>query len=219
EADLRDLLVVTFSRAASQELRARVREQLVLVERCLRERTCPPGDALVGHLLAADDETVRAMHRRVRAALTDFDAATIATVHQFCQEVLRSLGVAGTTDASATLVEDLDDLLVEVVDDIYLRGFMTDQSPPLFSLGDALKIARRVIDDTHAELRPTIAERGSAPDRRVRFAQAVREEMDVRKRRLQVMHYNDLLSQLAEALEEEGSPARARMRARWRVVL
>ena len=48
-------------------------------------------------------------------------AATIATTHQFCQQVLRSLGVAGTTDASATLVEDLDDLLV-TVDDLAACG-------------------------------------------------------------------------------------------------
>ena len=218
EADLRDLLVVTFSRAASQELRARVREQLVLVERCLRERTCPPGDALVGHLLAADDETVLAMHRRVRAALTDFDAATIATVHQFCQEVLRSLGVAGTTDASASLVEDLDDLLVDVVDDIYLRGFRNDQKA-VFSRSEALQIARTAVDDIHASLRPETAEPGSVPARRAGFARAVRTEFDVRKRRLQVMHYNDLLTQLADALKDPDSLARDRMRQRWQVVL
>ena len=35
------------------------------------------------------------------------------------------------------------------------------------------------------------------PARRAGFARAVRTEFDVRKRRLQVMHYNDLLTQLA----------------------
>ena len=59
----------------------------------------------------------------MRDALAAFDAATIATTHQFCQLVLRSLGVAGDTDAGATLVESLDDLVVEVVDDVYLRRF------------------------------------------------------------------------------------------------
>lgn len=219
-ATLPEMLVVTFGRAASQELRARVREQLDAAERALADP--PPQERrgeLVALLLDGSADEVAARRTRLRSALSNLDAATIATTHQFCQQVLRSLGVAGTTDASATLVEDLDDLLVEVVDDIYLRGFMAETRPPLFSRGDALAIARRVVDDTHAALRPTIAERGSAPDRRVRFAQAVRAEMDVRKRRLQVMHYNDLLSQLAQALEEEDSPARARMRSRWRVVL
>ena len=60
--------------------------------------------------------------KRLRDALADFDAATIATTHQFCQTVLRSLGVAGDTDSGAELVESLDDLVVEVVDDVYLAA-------------------------------------------------------------------------------------------------
>ena len=219
---LEEMLVVTFSRAASQELRARVREALAEAEAVLAGRLAPDHDGndneLLRFLLDVDDEERGLRHARVRAALTSFDAATIATVHQFCHEVLRSLGVAGTSDASAELVEDLDDLLVEVVDDIYLRGFRSD-TKPVFSRSEALDLARAAVDDVHAELRPTTAERGSPVARRVGFARAVREELAVRKRRLQVMHYNDLLTQLADALEKPGSPARHRMRQRWSVVL
>ena len=69
-------------------------------------------------LLAQGDETELATRRkRLRDALADFDAATIATTHQFCQSVLRSLGVACDTDSGAELVDSLDDLVVEVVDD------------------------------------------------------------------------------------------------------
>ena len=218
-ATLPEMLIVTFSRAASQELRARVREQLVCVEVALREGRDDSGDPLLRLLLDADPEELPRRHRRIRAALTDFDAATIATTHQFCQQVLRSLGVAGSTDAGATLVEDIDDLLVDVVDDIYLRGFIHDGLPPVFSRNTALTIARAAVDDVHAELRPTAAEPGSPADRRRRFAEAVREELTLRKRRKQVLHYNDLLTQLAEALEPADSPARVRMRQRWRVVL
>ena len=218
EVTLPEMLVVTFSRAASQELRARVREQLVEAERALRTGEHDAGNALLVHLLDADAEEVGRRHARVRAALTSFDAATIATVHQFCQQVLRSLGVAGTTDASAELVEDLDDLLVEVVDDLYLRGFVRD-SAPAFSRSEALTIARAAVEDVHADPRPTTADPTTSAARRARFARAVREELAVRKRRLQVMHYNDLLVQLAKALEEPESPARERMRHRWKVVL
>ncbi len=54
---------------------------------------------------------------------------------------------------------------------------------------------------------------------RVAFANAVRAEMERRKRRLGILSYDDLLSQLAHALEEPDAPARARMRQRWRIVL
>ena len=52
--------------------------------------------------------------QRLRDALADFDAATIATTHQFCQQVLRSLGRRRRRRPGATLVENLDDLVVEV---------------------------------------------------------------------------------------------------------
>ncbi|MCE0487933.1 UvrD-helicase domain-containing protein [Ornithinimicrobium sediminis] len=220
EATLPEMLVVTFGRAASQELRARVREQLVAAEHALLD---PPPEAerdeLERLLLAAEAPERARRLARLREALTGFDAATIATTHQFCQMVLRSLGVAGDTESDAQLVEDLDDLLVEVVDDLYLRGFVADDQEPVFSRGEALTIARTAVDDSAAALAPVSAEPHSEAGRRVRFAEAVRAEMERRKRRLGVLHYQDLLSQLADALAAPDSPARDRMRRRWRVVL
>ena len=215
---LPEMLVVTFGRAASQELRARVREQLVDAARAL---TDPPPvgdrDPLIALLLDVGPQEQSKRLRRVHEALATFDSATIATTHQFCQQVLRGLGVAGDTDPDTELVEDLDDLLVEVVDDLYLRRFAT--SEPAFSRAVALQIAREAVDNVHADVRPVDAEDGSGPDRRARFARAVRAELDLRKRRLRVMHYNDLLTQLADALAAADAPARQRLRARWKVVL
>ncbi len=219
---LPEMLVVTFGRAASQELRARVREQLVSAEAALARPTVDRSaqhDDLIRFLLDVPATERQARLHRIRLALASFDSATIATTHQFCHEVLRGLGVAGNTDASARLVDDLDDLLVEVVDDLYLRGFVADSAAPSFTRRQALAIARQAVDDVHAELRPANATPGSEPARRAGFARAVRNELDIRERRLQVMHYNDLLTQLAAALEAEDSPARRRMRRRWKVVL
>lgn len=220
---LEQMLVVTFGRAASQELREQVRRQLVEAERALAEDAVPdPGASDVIRLLLDCTPDVRRLrHTRVAQALADFDAATIATIHQFCSLVLDSLGVAGDTDARARLVEDLDDLLVEVVDDLYLRAFahQPDGSAPVFQHGEALAIARTVVNDPQAWLVPADLPREDPAGRRVAFATAVRAELDRRKRRLGVLSYDDLLSQLATALEPEDSPARVRMRERWRIVL
>jgi len=225
---LDEMLVVTFGRAASQELRERVREQLVAAERALAHSgrldvDSMPVDPRIRPLLGLlRDGTVADLalrRRRVRDALADFDGATIATTHQFCQMVLGSLGVAGDTDAGAHLVEDLDDLLVEVVDDLYVRGFARIGAPPVFSRQEALGIARAAVGDPQALLEPGWAPDDTVAGRRRRFAEAVRLEMDRRKRRLGVLGYDDLLSQLATALEHEDAPARQRMRQRWKVVL
>ncbi len=222
-ARLEQMLVVTFGRAASQELRERVRAQLVEAERVLSDdpadRAAVPPSPLVDLLLALDPGERRAAHRRVVEALVGFDAATIATTHQFCSMVLDSLGVAGDSDSRARLVEDLDDLVKETVDDLYLRAFALDEDGPAFGYDEALTIARRVVDDPQARLEPAAEERSTVPGRRVSFARAVREEMDRRKRRLGILSYDDLLSQLADALDSPDSAAAQRMRQRWQVVL
>ncbi|MGH3444513.1 MAG: UvrD-helicase domain-containing protein, partial [Nocardioidaceae bacterium] len=219
-ATLEEMLVVTFGRAASQELRERVRAQLVAAERALGDPRVPrePND-VVELLLEADDAERVRRRQRLRAALGTFDAATIATTHQFCQLVLRSLGVAGDTDANATLVEDLDDLLTEVVDDLYLREFGDVDDDPAMSRGEALRLARSAVGDPQARLEPRDAGPGELPGLRVRFAREARAELDRRKRRLGVLGYDDLLSQLAQALRSDSAPARQRMRQRWKVVL
>ncbi len=224
---LDELLVVTFGRAASEELRLRVREQLVAAERLLapEDSDAPPlpTDPRIQPLLellrqGGPDEVAR-RHARVREALSGFDGATIATTHQFCQMVLTGLGIAGDTDASARLVEDLDDLVAEVVDDLYVRGFAPQQTAPEFTRAEAGAIAATVTGDPQARIEPSTVSPGGTAARRVAFAHAVRDEFDRRKRRLGVLSYDDLLSQLAEALADEHAPARDRMRQRWRVVL
>ena len=45
------------------------------------------------------------------------------------------------------------------------------------------------------------------------------KELERRKRRLRILGYDDLLTRLAKALEAQDSPARDRMRRRWRIVL
>ena len=47
----------------------------------------------------ARPDAIDARRTRLRDALAGFDAATIATTHEFCSLVLKSLGVAGDTDS------------------------------------------------------------------------------------------------------------------------
>ncbi|WP_295695634.1 UvrD-helicase domain-containing protein [Lapillicoccus sp.] len=228
---LDEMLVVTFGRVASQELRQRVREQLVAAGRVLAHRDGAGLDPheldelderilpLLDLLLHASPEELALRQHRVRAALADFDSATIATTHQFCHLVLAGLGVAGDTDAAAHLVEDLDDLLVEVVSDLYVEDYAGAAGRPPLTLPTALAIARAAVSDPQARLEPA----GAAPDSpvgaRVAFGERVRSELERRKRRLGVLSYDDLLGQLAAALADDRAPARARMRATWKVVL
>ena len=228
---LSSMLVITFGRAASQELRERVRDQLRRVHAALTVPLDPgtvvgvgtqdgmDGDPVVALLRDGTPEEVALRARRLRAALTEFDAATIATTHQFCQVVLRGLGIAGDSDPRARLVEDLTDLREEVVDDLYLRGFAGFDREPAFSRAEAGAVAACVLDNPHAALDPDTLPEGHRQARLLRFAHLVREETARRKRRQGVLGFDDLLGEVAAALATEDGPARARMRDRWGIVL
>ena len=155
KAVLDDMLLITFSRAASQELRERVRDQLVAAAEALDDpSSVDPDDTLLCHLVKGTDEQREEKRLRLRDALAGFDAATIATTHQFCQLVLRSLGVAGDTDAGVTLVENLDELVGEIVDDLYLQRFGDVKDTPALTRAQALELAHEVVRNPRTRLTP-----------------------------------------------------------------
>jgi exodeoxyribonuclease V beta subunit len=223
-ADLSQVMLVTFSRAATQELRERVRERLVSAEHGLVDpaRARAQGDDTLLRLLAgAPDDEVQLRRRRLTRALASFDAATIATTHGFCQQMLAGLGMAGDMEPATTFVERIDDLVAEVVDDLYLRKYARSPDAPTIDYATARKVARDAMADLHAELVPTDAADGSAAQQRQSLALAVRREVESRKRARQLLDYDDLLTRLRDALLDpvRGPAAGDRIRSRYRVVL
>ncbi|GAA4346358.1 UvrD-helicase domain-containing protein [Angustibacter luteus] len=220
-AELPELLLVTFGRAATSELRDRVRERLVSAERALRDPDARRSDDdLVRHLADVDDDELAVRRRRLAAALADFDAATIATTHGFCQQMLTSLGVSSDVDADAVLVPDLADLVDEVVDDRYLQRFAANPAPAL-SVADARLVARAAVSDPQARLEPGYAPPDTLAGHRYAFARDVVQEVRQRKRARRLIDYDDLLVLLRDALADEqtGPAAAGRVRSRYRVVL
>jgi exodeoxyribonuclease V beta subunit len=225
-ARLDQMLIVTFSRAATGELRERVRDRLTSAERGLADPAAArrdEGDPLVRLLGSAPDAEVALRRKRLSAALTTFDAATIATTHQFCAQVLAGLGVAAELAGDDRFVESLDTLIEQVVDDLYLRKFaqpLPDGSADI-PHDQARAIAREVFRDPQARLEPASAAPDSPAGVRRRLAEAVRLEVASRKRLRGIRSYDDLQTDLAGVLADpaQGPAACRRLQARFRVVL
>ena len=217
------LLLITFTRMATGELRDRVRERLVGAERALSEILAgaphPNADPVVTLLATGTNDEIALRRDRLAHAMADFDAATIATTHGFCQEVLAELGTVGDLDRETAFVEDVSDLLEQALDDLYVRRFHRREAAR-FKRAEALKIARAAVYNPMAELEPRDEPADSTPAMRRRLAVAVREEIDQRKRRLAIMTYDDLLTRLNDTLDgPNAETARARLRSRFDVVL
>jgi exodeoxyribonuclease V beta subunit len=220
---LDQILLVTFTRMATGELRDRVRERLVHTEqglaRHLAGAAAHDGDEVVALLAEGTPDEVHQRHFRLARAIARFDAATIATTHGFCQEVLGGLGIVGDIETDMTFVEDPADLVEEVVDDLFVRRFHR-LGQPQFSRAEGLRIARIAVANPAARLEPDSAPEHTVAAMRVRFAHAVRGEFERRKRQMALITYDDLLTRLDDTLSGPGGDAAAaRLRERYRVVL
>ena len=95
---LDEILVVTFTRAATAELRDRIRETLRSAHRGMVTGEAPEGSQ-AEELLAGWREgsriDVEAAARRLQAAVEDIDRANVFTIHGFCQRVLVDLAFDG----------------------------------------------------------------------------------------------------------------------------
>ncbi len=222
---LQEMLLITFTRMATGELRDRVRERLVMCEeqlsRMLDGVLDPAADEIVKLLATGSQEAVELRRDRLVRAIANFDAATIATTHGFCQEVLAELGTIGDLEPGTEFVEDVSELVEEVLDDLYVRRFQKHGGAP-FDRAQALKIARAAVANPGNELEPNDAPSASVAAMRFRLAQAVRDELEHRKRQMAIMTYDDLLTRLNATLDPRrpsGPAAAARLRSRYRVVL
>nr|MBA2415640.1 UvrD-helicase domain-containing protein [Geodermatophilaceae bacterium] len=144
-----------------------------------------------------------------------------ATTHSFCQRMLDGLGVAGEREAGVSLVEEADDVVIEVVDDLFLQEYAGhDSTTPKLSPKSAREVAREAVRDRQARLEPQGAGDTGA-GQRVAIATAARVEVERRKRQRGVRDFDDLLVLLRDVLAdpERGAAAAERIRERYRVVL
>ncbi|MBY6540156.1 UvrD-helicase domain-containing protein [Rhodococcus sp. BP-349] len=220
--DIAGVLLVTFSKGATRELRERTRARFAEVAAALADPSAARagGDELIALLADVDDDEVVLRRTRLLTALSEFDAGTIATTHSFCQRMLGGLGIAGEREPDAAFVESVDDIVVDVVDDLYLRRYSAEIGSPPLSVADARTAARAAVADRRARLSPDAPE-DTAAGQRVRLALEAREETERRKRRLGVRDFDDLLELLHGVLSDEthGPAACARVREKFTVVL
>jgi exodeoxyribonuclease V beta subunit len=111
------ILVVTFTRAATAELRERIYKRLAKARNVLSGGS-EEDDDLRRHLAVPAADPALA-GRRLRQALMDFDRAAIFTIHGFCQRVLYENAFETVSAFDAELIQDQTPILVEVVEDFW----------------------------------------------------------------------------------------------------
>ncbi|MGH7786165.1 MAG: UvrD-helicase domain-containing protein, partial [Candidatus Binatia bacterium] len=152
--DVRQILVVTYTTAATAELRTRVRARLLAalraVEAYRRDIPVPAEqDAQMWQLAARRVAQRDADRERLLLALHGFDQAAIFTIHGFCERVLHDFAFESGADFDAELTTDQTALLDEVIADFWVRALSPASLPVVAALrGERrrlIELAKKVV--------------------------------------------------------------------------
>lgn len=137
------ILVVTYTKAATAELRERIRARMVTLKRAVEcDREDDFRDSLMG-----DPAALELRLQRLTLAILSFDRAAIFTIHGFCQRLLSENAFESGMPFQTELLLDERSLVQEVVDDFWrsriqdippgLLGYLLDRgmSPDQLALG------------------------------------------------------------------------------------
>ncbi|KND60503.1 Exodeoxyribonuclease V beta chain [Candidatus Burkholderia verschuerenii] len=122
-----EILVVTFTDAATKELRNRIRARLTQAARYFQQAAedSEDDDPLLHDLREQYDEHLwPSCARSLQLAAEWMDEAAVSTIHGWCNRMLREHAFDSDSLFSQTLETDQSDLLAEAVRD-YWRTFMT----------------------------------------------------------------------------------------------
>ncbi len=122
-AALSRMAIVTFTRAATQELRQRLRRRLRLARHLLdAPDEAAPGEAAITAAvlraaIARDGATL--VRQRLEAALLQLDEAAIATIHGFCHRALREFGFRAGLLGETRVIDDAGEIWNEVAAELW----------------------------------------------------------------------------------------------------
>lgn len=174
------LLMVTFTRAATAEMRDRTRDVcralLGVLEADADRRSSLEAESWMLETLSDDEDENELRAGNLRSFLSAFDEATITTIHGFCQQILNRAGLSSPALGNVTLAGDSSEAIGQVIADV-LIGPLAD-NPEL--LGDADADEDKKLSSVIEDLKKTIKAVMSNPSTvRIPEFDAVRRPADL----------------------------------------
>jgi len=123
-----EILVVTYTKAATAELRDRIRKRIVATLE-LYTSGREPADELEQMLLASQKVDGETAQKLLTRALYAFDDAAIFTIHGFCQRALLEHAFESGSLFDTELTVDQSVLIGEACDDFWRTRIMADEGP------------------------------------------------------------------------------------------
>ena len=149
------LLMVTFTKAATAELRHKTRERAQEALECLR--TDNKKAAWMGAMFATEMSKSKAK-AKLTQFIAQFDEATITTIHGFCQIILGRLGLNSPAPANYTVQNNIENIIDQAITDTLAAslaadpGFIFGRSPKKTTKGEAQQFHPVELSDVSSSL-------------------------------------------------------------------
>ena len=217
---LEKILVVTFTRAATAELKGRVRKRIRTTLRALEADDHGDTDEHLQALLGASPDERSIFAGRLDEALTRFDRAQIFTIDGFAQRLLTRLGFRSRLPVDLEPGEIDDLLLRQAASDLVVGRFATTDPTGALKPGTVAAIGQAVVGTPDARILPDRAAPGVAGVR-AQMAHQMQDVLTGRLRAGRMITFDDGLVEARDALTDPhiGTGARALLQRSYAVAL
>lgn len=180
----REILVVTFTRAATAELRDRIRGRVREARELLRARAVSDDALLEGLLAPYRGELCEDSLARLASALDELDRASIFTIDGFCQRVLAEHAFSSGARFDSELIQDDGGLLDAVAHDLWLRRYGSaspdDARRAVLTRKELEPLLKHALAHRELALEPAGATDADVADARAGFERAAKAYRDER---------------------------------------
>jgi len=236
DVPMRQVLVVTYTRAATAELKDRIRKRIAEAVAFLEGHSDAAGsDDVLEHLrTGASGAGGERWLRRLRSAQESLDECLISTIHGFCERMLAQYAFESQADFDLELIDDTTEIRLEIVDDWVSRELhAADPARQTFLASSGLhrdaliQLADVALQDPDVPVLPVLDEVAAggrttsaaghgdawaAAQEKARFVAWVRTEYDRRMAARRAQSFQDLVRKLARVLRDPANPARLKLK-------
>lgn len=201
----KDILVVTFSKAATAELKERISAGL--------------NDAMRNGWKDRDGKDVLPTpHEQLllQLALASFDEAAISTIHSFCQKALSDFAVESGESFAMSLVASNDEYTDKLIRTFWRQEFGTAEEPPPVTMETLQKLAQKISVYSNSDQKMVEPQ----DHLYVKFMEYLKTNLPSLKQEASVIQFEDLVIRLRDALRDKASGDRLshRIRTRYKAV-